>query len=112
MFFMADHHHHHHEPTGTGLEDAARATLEGRGEQWTPMRAVIFQALSRHDRPASAYDIADEVSKLRGKRVALNFWFTTCGPCRGEIADLNALMPQVVPIYEANKGKYQAAETP
>ena len=71
---MADphHHHHHREPTGTGLEDAAQATLEAQGEQWTPMRAAIFQALAGHDRPASAYDIADEVSRARGKRVAPN----------------------------------------
>ena len=69
---MADHHHHHHEPTGTRLADAARATLETQGEQWTPMRAAIFDALAAEDKPASAYDIADTVSKARGKRVAAN----------------------------------------
>lgn len=69
---MADHHHHHHEPTGTRLADAARATLEAQGEQWTPMRAAIFDALAAEDKPASAYDIADTVSKARGKRVAPN----------------------------------------
>ncbi|MDI1296041.1 MAG: transcriptional repressor [bacterium] len=68
---MADHHHHH-EPTGTKLADAASATLEAKGEQWTPMRAAIFDALSTEEKPASAYDIADTVSKARGKRVAPN----------------------------------------
>lgn len=65
-------HHHHQEPTGTKLADAARATLEARAEQWTPMRAAIFDALSTEEKPASAYDIADTVSRNRGKRVAPN----------------------------------------
>lgn len=70
---MATHaHHHHQEPTGDGLADAARTTLEARNEQWTPMRAAIFDALAAEDKPASAYDIADTVSKMRGKRVAPN----------------------------------------
>ncbi|RVT43485.1 Fur family transcriptional regulator [Sphingobium algorifonticola] len=66
------HAHHHHEPTGRSLAEAAQATLEHRGEQWTPMRAAIFDALAREDKPASAYDIADSVSRARGKRVAPN----------------------------------------
>lgn len=69
---MADHKHHHIEPTGTKLADAARRTLEAQSEQWTPMRAAIFDALSAEEKPASAYDIADTVSKARGKRVAPN----------------------------------------
>ena len=36
------------------------------------MRAAIFDALAAEDKPASAYDIADTVSKARGKRVAPN----------------------------------------
>jgi Fur family zinc uptake transcriptional regulator len=73
MNAMATHaHHHHQEPTGPRLADAARATLEAKAEQWTPMRAAIFDALAAEDRPASAYDIADTVSKARGKRVAPN----------------------------------------
>ena len=70
---MADHHHHDHlEPTGEKLADAARRTLEAQQEQWTPMRAAIFDALAAEEKPASAYDIADTVSKARGKRVAPN----------------------------------------
>ncbi|HUD94769.1 Fur family transcriptional regulator [Sphingobium sp.] len=69
---MAHAHHHHQEPTGTKLADAARATLEAQNEQWTPMRAAIFDALAAEEKPASAYDIADNVSKARGKRVAPN----------------------------------------
>ena len=36
------------------------------------MRASVFDALAGFERPASAYDIAEAVSKSRGKRVAAN----------------------------------------
>lgn len=66
-------HHHHSEHSGEGLVSAARAALVDAGEQWTDMRADVFTALcEREDRPASAYDIAESVSSLRGKRVAAN----------------------------------------
>lgn len=68
---MAGHHHaHHHE--GDDLIVAARHALERAGEQWTGMRESVFQALTGFKRPASAYDIADEVSKRQGRRVAAN----------------------------------------
>ena len=65
-------HHHHHEPQGAELSVAARTTLEKSGEQWTAMRAQIFEALAGFDKPASAYDIAEAVSKSAGRRVAAN----------------------------------------
>lgn len=65
-------HHHHHEPSGDSLIEAARAELVEAGEQWTDMRGEVFQALMDQTRPASAYDIAEDVSKARGKRVAAN----------------------------------------
>lgn len=65
-------HHHHHEPQGPDLATAAQATLEKSGEQWTAMRAQIFKALASFDKPASAYDIAEAVSKAEGRRVAAN----------------------------------------
>ena len=64
--------HHHHQETGPALSKAAQATLEGAGEQWTDMRATIFEAIATLDKPASAYDIADAVSKSQGRRVAAN----------------------------------------
>jgi Fur family zinc uptake transcriptional regulator len=67
---MADHHHHEH--SGERLIDAARDALVASGEQWTDMRADVFAALAARDRPASAYDIAEGVSAVRGKRVAAN----------------------------------------
>ncbi|CAN5559053.1 Fur family transcriptional regulator [soil metagenome] len=64
--------HDHHEHHGKALASAAQATLEKSGEQWTAMRASIFKALAGFDKPASAYDIAEAVSKLEGRRVAAN----------------------------------------
>jgi Fur family transcriptional regulator, zinc uptake regulator len=65
-------HHHHHEPEGPALTEAAQATLERAGEQWTVMRAAVFEALAAFAKPASAYDIAEAVSKAQGRRVAAN----------------------------------------
>jgi Fur family transcriptional regulator, zinc uptake regulator len=69
---MARHDHTHHEHSGPGLLDAARAALTGAGEQWTGMREAVFAELARHDGPVSAYDIADNLSRSLGKRVAPN----------------------------------------
>lgn len=67
---MAKHHHHDH--GGEDLKSAARDRLTESGEQWTGMREAIFDALAGFDRPASAYDIAEAVSKAQSRRVAAN----------------------------------------
>ncbi|WP_340317551.1 Fur family transcriptional regulator [Rhizorhabdus argentea] len=64
--------HDHHIHKGESLADAARRAFERAGEQWTPMRAAIFAALSSAERPASAYDLAEAVSRSSGRRVAAN----------------------------------------
>ncbi len=69
---MTGHAHHHVQHEGVALHDAARAALTKAGEQWTAMRASVFDALSAFEKPASAYDIADAVSKAQGRRVAAN----------------------------------------
>ena len=69
---MAGHAHDHQEHEGEDLVQAACRTLTDAGEQWTGMRQSVFEELARHDRPASAYDIADNLSQSRGKRVAAN----------------------------------------
>jgi Fur family zinc uptake transcriptional regulator len=66
------HKHAHTEHTGEDLIAAAETALTDAGEQWTGMRASVFEELCVHDRPASAYDIADNLSRTRGKRVAPN----------------------------------------
>ena len=68
----AHHRHDHSEHSGADLIDAARESLTHSGEQWTGLRDTVFRVLAKHDRPTSAYDIADEVSAERGKRVAAN----------------------------------------
>lgn len=65
-------HHDHHEHSGDTLVAEARNALVEAGEQWTEMRADVFAALAGRERPASAYDLAENVSALRGKRVAPN----------------------------------------
>lgn len=67
---MAEHEHRLHE--GESLAVAARDRLTGEGEQWTQMRAAVFDSLASFDRPASAYDIADQLSASQGRRVAAN----------------------------------------
>lgn len=69
---MGKHNHNHEVHSGERLIDAARASLLSSGEQWTNMRADVFEELASHERPASAYDIADNLSAKRGKRVAPN----------------------------------------
>lgn len=65
-----EHRHELHE--GDALTAEARIALEEAGEQWTRMRAQVFGALSGFARPASAYDIAESVSRAEGRRVAAN----------------------------------------
>jgi len=67
---MSAHAHtlHHAAP----LAVAAQTALEASGEQWTDMRSRVFDALAGFDRPASAYDIAEAMSKSEGRRIAAN----------------------------------------
>ena len=67
---MTRHDHQLHQ--GEALREAAREQLTKQGEQWTDMRAAVFEALAAFDKPASAYDIAEQVSKAQGRRVAAN----------------------------------------
>ena len=64
--------HHHHEHHGHDLADAAQAALTAAGEQWTDMRAAVFDVLAGLDHPASAYTITDAVSKALDRRIAAN----------------------------------------
>ena len=67
---MARHDHQLHE--GESLKAAARERLTNQGEQWTGMRAAVFDALASFDKPASAYDVAEAVSKAQERRIAAN----------------------------------------
>jgi Fur family zinc uptake transcriptional regulator len=67
---MTSHDHQLHQ--GDSLKSAARDRLTRQGEQWTDMRASVFEALAGFTKPASAYDIAEAVSKAQERRVAAN----------------------------------------
>ena len=73
---MAATHAHspatHWEPGSRALKDAAREALAAQGVQWTDLRQTVFDALAEGDRPVSAYDVADRVSVLTGRRIAAN----------------------------------------
>ena len=64
--------HHHVLPSGDALLAAAERALVTAGEQWTAMRADVFNVLADADRPLSAYDIAERSSARRKRRVAAN----------------------------------------
>ena len=66
------HAHVHTLHEGSSLTQAARGALERAGEQWTPMRAAVFDVLRGFERPASAYDIAEAISRSEGRRIAAN----------------------------------------
>ena len=66
------HGHKHRLPAGPALVKAARNAFERAGDQWTDRRAMVFDVLMQFDRPASAYEITEEVSKIAGRRVTAN----------------------------------------
>jgi Fur family zinc uptake transcriptional regulator len=67
---MTKHDHQLHQ--GDSLTAAARDRLTREGEQWTDMRAAVFAALASFTKPASAYDVAEQVSSALGRRIAAN----------------------------------------
>jgi Fur family transcriptional regulator, zinc uptake regulator len=70
---MATMHDHDHEMrSGAALRGAAERALVDAGEQWTVMRAAVFDALASFRKPASAYDVTEAVGVAQGRRVAAN----------------------------------------
>jgi Fur family zinc uptake transcriptional regulator len=57
---MARHDHQLHE--GEALRKAARDRLTREGEQWTDMRASVFDALAGRSNPARASNTAARIS--------------------------------------------------
>lgn len=64
--------HRHADLHGQSLVKAAEAALTNAGQQWTPMRSKVLAALCELQRPSSAYEIADLISKSEGRRVPTN----------------------------------------
>ncbi len=70
---IEDHSKHDHEEhSGQSLLSAARDALTDAGEQWTDMRSAVFGQLMKSAAPVSAYDIAEDLTREREKRVAPN----------------------------------------
>jgi len=65
-------HEHNHELAPDARLAVAEAALERQGEQWTPLRQSVYEALASFEQPASAYDIAERVSAKEGRRIAPN----------------------------------------
>lgn len=64
--------HNHIQYEGRSLAAVAEATLLRAGEQWTPLRAKVFSTVQTAQKPATAYDIADAISKAEDRRIAPN----------------------------------------
>jgi Fur family transcriptional regulator, zinc uptake regulator len=64
--------HDHQLASGPALAAAARTAFLASGEQWTAMRAAVFDSLAGFDRPASAYDVTEALSTAQGRRIAAN----------------------------------------
>lgn len=56
----------------SSLVDAARDVLEADGEHWTDMRARVFEILVELGQPASAYEVAERLGVVMGRRIAPN----------------------------------------
>jgi Fur family zinc uptake transcriptional regulator len=72
---MAGHAHRagdHWEAGSDALKQAAISALASQGLQWTDLREIMFDALAQSGRPVSAYDVADRVSAVAGRRIAAN----------------------------------------
>jgi Fur family transcriptional regulator, zinc uptake regulator len=63
--------HRHVDLEGETLVAAAETVLGNAGEQWTELRSKVYDALVELGRPASAYEVADLLSRA-GRRVPAN----------------------------------------
>jgi Fur family transcriptional regulator, zinc uptake regulator len=63
---------HAHSHTPADQTEAAQAVFEAAGEQWTDIRAVVYDVIVEADAPLSAYEIADRMSARLARRLAPN----------------------------------------
>ncbi len=95
-------HSHHSAPE---LAAAAQRALEASGEQWTPLRATVFDALAAFDAPASAYEVTEAVSKAQGRRVLANSVYRildlfTASNIAMRVESQNAFMVNKHPLHQ------------
>lgn len=65
-------HSHPGERDREALGAEAGRLFSARGGAWTALRAQVFEVLAEADRPLSAYDVAEALSRLLGRRIAAN----------------------------------------
>lgn len=76
------------------MTDEIRQQLE---EENTKRQQAVASMLNK---PSPDFELIDiqgkswKLSKLRGRIVVINFWFTSCAPCVEEIPELNKLMAE------------------
>jgi Fur family transcriptional regulator, zinc uptake regulator len=63
-------HAHHHSPADQ--TETAQAVFEAAGEQWTDIRAAVYDVIVGTESALSAYDIADRMSARLTRRIAPN----------------------------------------
>jgi Fur family transcriptional regulator, zinc uptake regulator len=63
---------HAHSHTSADQTEAAQAAFEAAGEQWTQIRATVYDVIIGADAPLSAYEIADRMSARLTRRIAPN----------------------------------------
>ncbi len=61
---------HTHNPADQA--ETAQAVFEAAGEQWTQVRAAVYDVIVAAEAPLSAYDIADRMSSRMTRRIAPN----------------------------------------
>lgn len=64
--------HDHANLEGDALVAAAATVLGNAGEQWTPLRSRVYAALVDLKKPASAYELADHLSRRDDRRISPN----------------------------------------
>jgi thiol-disulfide isomerase/thioredoxin len=79
----------------------AALTATGRALDKTPaaIEADLWQLREAAAKPAAAFSLPDypdrktvSLADYRGKVVLLNFWYPSCGPCRGEFPTLQRVL--------------------
>jgi len=84
------------EPLKT-LYQKQNGSLEGF-DQYLASKKAGPETAGNARKPAPSFDVKSltgesfNLAALRGKVVVLNFWYTTCGPCRAEMPGLNQLV--------------------
>lgn len=83
------------------LLDALAGTGRALGKTPAAIEADLWARREATAKPAAAFTLPDypdrknvSLAEYRGKVVLLNFWYPSCGPCRGEFPTLQRVLDQ------------------